>query len=450
MAPSAYQDWLAALMAIYHETGGSTAGLDLADSWSRKGSSYKGRSEIEAKWKSFSGNVSQPITVATLIAKARAAGADTASIMGEDFEPCLTEVVEAAPEPTKPTKASPFERFSLIGQAAKYIEMAQTVTPLLGEVCQSGEATIWYAKHNTGKTLLTLHLIAEAVEQGRIAAGKVFYINADDSSAGLADKLVLLDELKAHTLVPGQKGFKAESLEELLAQAVQDDTARGTLVIIDTMKKFVDLMSKRQASDFAGVCRQFVAAGGTLLGLAHVNKRRSEDGKVIHAGTSDILDDFDAGYLIDEVPSGSPGIRVVEFSRMKSRGGGVQSVAYGYTCEDGVSYSERLASVAIVDPNEVEDFKRIEAERADSDVIPIVNRCIEAGSNTKIALSKAVALEANISRRNAVKLIERYTGNDPAQHHWRFTRKARGAMVYEPLAKVTIDRTEPEASTPSG
>jgi hypothetical protein len=446
-----YQDWLNVLMAIYHETSGSDAGLELADRWSRKAASYKDRADIEVKWRSF-GGTSRPITIATLIARARDAGADVGSIMQEGFQRCETVVVrppdrlvgppQAMPSPKPDERAvrvSPLARFSLIGQAAKFEALAQAATPLLGEVCLRGEATVWYAKHNTGKTLLFLHMASEAIEQGHMAASDLFFINADDSSSGIAVKLNLLDELGAHTLVPGQGGFKAENLEKLLLQAVKDDTARGTLVVIDTLKKFVDLMSKRQASEFANVCRQFVAAGGSLLGLAHVNKRRSDDGKAIHAGTTDILDDFDAGYIIDELPlSGQPGERFVEFTRLKGRGGGISTAAYAYAAEDHVSYAEGLASVRLVDQDDLAGIKRVEAQRSDAELIAAVVACIIEGTSGKMALRNAVAEKAEISRRAAAKVIERYTGEDPEHHRWHYVRKARGAMTYELLAKVQM------------
>lgn len=182
---------------------------------------------------------------------------------------CQRRSQNLPPEPATKSKVSPFARYSLIGQTAKYEALAQAATPLLGDTCLRGEATVWYAKHNTGKSLLFLFMALDAIEQGRLAASDLFFINADDSSSGIAVKLAILDEVGAHTLVPARTDSRPV-IRELL-QAVKNDTARGTLVVIDTLKKFVDLMNKKQASDFANICRQYVAAGGTLLGLAHVN-----------------------------------------------------------------------------------------------------------------------------------------------------------------------------------
>lgn len=430
-----YEDWLHVLMALYHETGGSDDGLELAVSWSRNGRSYKDRADIETKWKSFRGSVSTPITVGTLIAMAREAGADIGSIMEERFQPCETEFVPAA-EPAPKAKANPLRKFSLTGEAAKYEAMAQAATPLLGDVCLSGEATVWYAKHNVGKTLLVLHLLSLAIEESRIDPDKVYIINADDSSSGIATKLGLLDEVGVHMLVPGQKDFNIAMLEKLLLEAVKDGTARGLFVVLDTLKKCADLMSKQQSSEFANVVRQFVSAGGTLLGLAHTNKRKGDNGRAIYAGTSDILNDFDAGYIIDEMPTAEqPGEKFIEFTQEKARGGGVQSVTYAYSVEDGISYERRLSSVRKVEPDEMDGIKRVEQERSDAEIIGVVATQITNGVNTKMALRNAAAEQASISRSAAMRVIDRYTGDDPAQHRWAFARKAHGAKLYSLLAK---------------
>lgn len=37
----------------------------------------------------------------------------------------------------------------------------------------------------------------------------------------------------------------------------------------------------------------FTSSGGTIIGYAHVNKAKNDDGNSIHAGTTDIIDDGD-------------------------------------------------------------------------------------------------------------------------------------------------------------
>ena len=72
-----YDEWYQALMAVHAETSGSGQGLDLADDWSSRGSKYRGRKEIETKWRSFKRS---GVTGSTLAELARRYGADLSEI----------------------------------------------------------------------------------------------------------------------------------------------------------------------------------------------------------------------------------------------------------------------------------------------------------------------------------------------------------------------------------
>ena len=54
-------------------------------------------------------------------------------------------------------------------------------------------------------------------------------------------------------------------------------------------------------------------------------------------------------------------------------------------------------------------------------------------------LADATAERAGTSRRNALKVIEKYTGSDPANHQWRYTVSERGAKVYSLLEEQSDD-----------
>lgn len=166
-------------------------------------------------------------------------------------------------------------KYSLLGSAAELEKHALEQKPLLGSVCLTGEATVWYAKYGTGKTLIALHLIIEAIQDKRIDPALVIYINADDSSAGLAQKVRLLDDYGVHVLAQGHRGFRASTVAEKMAEMVEARTAKGHLIVFDTLKKFVDVMDKKATRAFNEVVRQFVMQGGTVLALAHTNKGRS-------------------------------------------------------------------------------------------------------------------------------------------------------------------------------
>lgn len=77
-----------------------------------------------------------------------------------------------------------------------------------------------YAPPNTGKTLLILWELLKAIEDGRIDPDKVFYANLDDTSAGLAVKNRLLQDVGAHMVATGLQGLKLRDIVQAMQKAV--------------------------------------------------------------------------------------------------------------------------------------------------------------------------------------------------------------------------------------
>ena len=103
-------------------------------------------------------------------------------------------------------------RYSLAGEGNALQAKAQEQKPLLANTTLLGQTTVWYGAPNTGKTLLALSLLVKAITDQRIGAENVFYVNADDSASGMAEKATILDDVGAHMLAPGYKDFKLPAL----------------------------------------------------------------------------------------------------------------------------------------------------------------------------------------------------------------------------------------------
>lgn len=331
-------------------------------------------------------------------------------------------------------KKNPLLANTLLGQGALFRAKATEAKPLLANLCLTGQVTIWYAAANTGKTLIALNLLVEAIREKRINPANVFYVNADDSSEGLATKMELMDEVGVYTIVPGFANFKASELVVKLHEMAAKDQARGIFILVDTAKKFAQLMDKKDSSAFGNACRQVAMNGGAVLNLAHTTKSPNADGTPRYTGTTDLVEDADAAYTIARLDkSADEGEHVVEFRCFKRRGDNAESAAYAYAAETGIAYSDRLASVRVVDADALDQFKRVEAQRTDEEVLQVIAACITEGCNVKMLLASEAAARANVSTRAAKRLIEQYTGEDPAQHRWKFTIKARGAKTFELL-----------------
>ena len=285
------------------------------------------------------------------------AGNNWLSINGESFNDVVQR--EYAVQKTKDDtvkllgtttdgKIAPFDfnKFSLNGDSVAMKAQMLTDTYVLGELAILGQLTAFYAKPNSGKTLLTLYLLIEAINAGNIKAEDVYYINADDNYKGLVHKLELAEKHGFQMIAPGFKDFDTASFGFYLAQLMATNEARGKVIILDTLKKFTNIMDKKLASDFGKQMRMFVTNGGTIIMLAHTNKNRDADGKVVFSGTSDIVDDVDCAYTLD-VNDDKSGLtdKAVLFENIKSRGDVAQEAAYKYLAKPS-HYQELLYSVS--------------------------------------------------------------------------------------------------------
>ena len=436
-----YQDWVNVLMAVFHESKGSEEGFEIANSWSSKGKKYKGIEDLRRKWNSFRLDVNNPITIATLKKMIADSGKDWMEICwsaGPQFEDLGKETEIISPDgqlaDSNCAYDNPLKKFSLLGKSSEIEKNVVAEVSILGQLALQGQLTVFYAAPNTGKTLITLSLLIDAIQQERVDSSKIYYLNVDDSSAGLIEKLRISEEYKFHILADGYEDFNGNEFLKYVIEMTENDQAHGVIIVLDTLKKFVNLMDKTQSSNFSRIIRKFALKGGTLIALAHTNKKLGSDGKPIYGGTSDIIDDFDCAYTIAPVKSqADSGIKIVEFENIKRRGNVIQNVGYNYCIKPDISYSQLLASVQQIDDAQLLPLKQAAGIQSDAEIIFVVIACINEGINTKMKLASAVSQRTGISRQSAINIIEKYTGTDPTLHRWCFSVHERGAKVFSVL-----------------
>jgi hypothetical protein len=411
-----YEDWLHIGMALYHETDGSEEGLSLYDAWSSKGTKYSGTKEICAKWSSFKSCSGRPITVGTIYKMLADQNIDD---FEDDFIECDYEIIEPS------LSENPFEKYSLKGKAAKVEAFAVNAKPILGNIALAGQLTVIYAEFNSGKTLIALHLLIKSIREGIINPAKIYYLNMDDTSTGLLEKVHLADEFGFHMLSEGYEGFTSGKFVEIIRELVKTNKTNGTVVILDTLKKFVDLMSKNESAAFAESMRQYALKGGSLIALAHTNKVKV-NGKSQYGGTNDIMSDFDCGYVVEKI-SKDNGVNTVEFTKEKGRGCNVSNVSYSYSNDSSLSYCQILASVQEVDLTQLAMLKQVEQQKADEEIIASVRHLIGKGINKKMELAKEVAKDSQVSQKTAIGIMERYEG---MKAHWTYSIGLKGAKIY--------------------
>jgi len=352
-------------------------------------------------------------------------------VQGTDFNDLaqaygLEEVrkqVEAARRAAAECKKEVFSlsQFSLRGKASEMKEKMKNDVYVLGKLALMGEATVFYGSPNSGKTLLTLFMLIEALQAGEIRGENVFYVNADDNYRGLTQKLELAEEHGFEMLAPGQNGFKSDQLQIYLQQLVDEKNCMGKILILDTVKKFTNLMDKTACSSFSNSLRQFVGNGGTVIMLAHVNKNRDGQGKVVFTGVADLVDDVDCAYTLDVVKTRED-TRSVIFENIKNRGNVEQEACYTYSCKAEIDYFARLGSIQKVTDEEkggIEHLRRLNLMlEKNKEAIDAICEILCEGAMKKTELISEASRRSGISRKRINKALVEHRGDDINQHEF--------------------------------
>jgi hypothetical protein len=416
-ADQGYAEWRDVGAALHYQFQGSHEGLVLFDEWSQNVREYKGFDDVEKQWRAYKRTSGPVLTFKTLIRVHN----------------------ELRKENQQNESNTPFSLsvYSLNGNSeAMELKMLDD-TYVLNQIAILGQATVIYAKPNTGKTLLVLWLLIQAIKSGAIKGEDVFYINADDNYKGLVQKLKLAETYGFQMLAPGHEGFESSALLEYTRRMVSENAASGKVIILDTLKKFTNLMDKNTASDFMRGGREFIANGGTLILLAHTNKNRNGEGKVIFGGTSDIVDDVDCAYTLDEVEAHGSKKHVL-FENIKSRGDVAREIAYSYTIKNGQTYSELLDSVEALDEAAAEQARKMKAVngRLDKNKVAIdaITEAFKQGLTLKTELIEAAHKDSGLSKPRLKKALDDHTGDSFANGgRWKFAKGDKNSKFYSLL-----------------
>ncbi len=355
--------------------------------------------------------------------------------------------------PTEPPENPEFSfnQFALNGNSAVMREKMLKDTFVLDNIAILGQATAIYAKPNTGKTLIVLWMLIESIKAKRIKGENVFYINADDTYKGLVTKLEIAEQYGFKMIAPSHSGFETNKFQSYIRQAIDDNTAHGKVIILDTVKKFTDLMDKKQATNFMKIGREFISSGGTLIMMAHTNKNRDADGKVVFAGTSDVVDDCDCAFILDEVTKTDFNKQVL-FENFKSRGDVARELAFTYSIIEKQSYKDLIDSVQLMDAAIIEQVKQervvtVKLEK-DAAAIEAITDAINQGHHKKADLiTFATGIEWKIPHRKVKQVLSDYTGEKLNNSSlWRLQIGERNLKSYYLLTENNTTSEEYETA----
>ncbi len=341
----------------------------------------------------------------------------------------------ADPEPE--SKPFSLDQFALNGQVEEMKKQMLEDKPVLGSWALAGQGTVLFSRYNTGKTVMTMKEVMNGINSGKFSGDQLYYINADDTYKGLVFKGELAEKHGFKMLAPGHNGFKTEHLHLHLRRLVATGQAKGIILILDTVKKFTDLMNKTSAAAFTEDIRQFVSHGGTVIMLAHVNKHKDAEGKSVHEGTADLVNDCDCAYIMDTlIEDAATGTRSIRLENIKQRGDVPHEVVYRYNYSEGQSYQNRLDSLVEVGKEEREEalkHKKLQV-RLDSNLkaIEAIKDCIREGITQKTALIQEAHERSGLTKKKISKALLDHTGGKVDENHfWHVNIQDKNAHVYQ-------------------
>lgn len=198
-----------------------------------------------------------------------------------------------------------------------------------------GQSTVIFSPPNSGKTLFLINQLHKAYFNGNLNELEVFYINADDSRTGLIEKTRLLNTIGVHMLAPGYNSFELSEFQSTVKKIINNNESHKTCFILDTIKKFADTMDKKMMREFGILLSEFVSTGGTLIGLGHTNKHRSNNGELIYSGTTDLIEDCNCIYMLDVLNKNSVNDlteeKTLKLYNTKLRGDNLLELNFKYT-----------------------------------------------------------------------------------------------------------------------
>lgn len=331
-----------------------------------------------------------------------------------------------------------FEKFSLSGSSKIMEQQTLEDIEVLQGLALLGQSTLFYAGPNLGKTLIILWLLVKSIKKGNFDPKNLFYINADDDYKGLIQKIKIAEYYGFHMASPGHKGFRSTDLFKMMRECILNDTARNKIIILDTLKKFTNLMDKDDGSNAANIIREFISKGGTVISLAHTNKHKGVDGKSIHAGTSDMKDDSDCAYTADVVAE-TEDEKVIEFTNNKSRGNVKNKLSFSYKTNT-TNYMDLFNSVKIIDSADSDHLK----QKHDRDIfkkenIIIINYIKELIFNEVKSQKEIIHLVSEthgVGRNKTLQILNQLKGDDPVSGYiWSYKSRLNNRYEYQLLQK---------------
>ncbi len=171
------------------------------------------------------------------------------------------------------------------------------------------------AEPNAGKTAIAMFLAQQFVETGK----HCLYFNLDASAQEIQRHQKIARDHGYLVVCPDMKvGRSIDEAMQALEQLADARDVGNIVVILDTLKKCADVMSKGGSKSFYKMLRRLTTRGATVILLGHANKYRDQEGDLIYEGTGDLRSDVDDLIYLEYSKTAT--VQVISAYPDKSRG----------------------------------------------------------------------------------------------------------------------------------
>jgi hypothetical protein len=284
---------------------------------------------------------------------------------------------------------------------------------------------------NSGKTTIMLREVCPVmVKRGY----RVIYINVDVASVDTRQMRNQAEKDGIDLLVPEVAGSGVDDVIKNLNSMSRAQTPYNhTVIVLDTLKKFADLISKSETRKFLSMLRRLTGKGATVICLAHNNKRPDGNGKQIFEGVGDIKNDADELiYLVSEKQHDGTVLVSTEPDKTRAR---LTPLTFRIELDRSVTPTQR---VDILDRQQKADqFAQ------DQDIIEAIVDLLGTGECNQTQIVNALYGQG-ISARQARRVLQGYA--DPNAHAVLWT-KSRDPKNNQTLYALTDQQA---VCTPQG
>ena len=224
-----------------------------------------------------------------------------------DYPPALSgkDSSKNGPKQSKEEKGeNPIDGLIALSVGKDYCEMLGDESWFFQNLIIKGQIHVIIAKSGGGKTTIFFDYISPWILKNHDI--EILFLDCDSPASDHKSMFKRADKNghRFHWINPIAHGRGPEDLLKMLNSLVEKKSSlSGKLFILDTLKKFVNLLDKRSVKPFFVLMRQLVSLGATVVLLGHANKYRDAAGLLVFEGVGDVQSDTDALIFFERMSS---------------------------------------------------------------------------------------------------------------------------------------------------